>query len=142
VTILINIFRSKFAKKKRRIPHETSTEGLHKYFKPLNEISNKITSPSSETQPMHINDIPTNDLSQLCLSQINTSTLADKVSRLSVKDKEIILCNSSKNISAENVNSISTSESIESAVPHQSNICVQSSNTSSLDQNNGKSFSS
>ncbi|CAF1284316.1 unnamed protein product [Rotaria sordida] len=129
---------SKYAKKKRSIPHEASSESLHKYFKPLNGISDQIISPSSETQPVHVNDISTNGPSQLSFSLNNTSSLVDNISRLSIDKREITLCNSFKNISTTNADSISSIEPIQSATLLQSNISVQSSNTSLLHQNNIK----
>ncbi|CAF4447340.1 unnamed protein product, partial [Rotaria sp. Silwood2] len=138
-TIPLNLSMSKYAKRKTSIPHEARSESLHKYFKPLNEISNQIISPSSEIQPVHANAIPTNDPSQLSFSLTNTSSLVDNRSRLSIDNTEIILCNSFKNISTTNAHSILSTESIQSATLLQSNIRVQSSNTSLLHQNNSAS---
>lgn len=128
------------SKKKRSIPHETSAEGLHKYFKPLTEISNQITSSSSNIQPVQIRNIPTNDLSELCLSSINTSSLVNEVSRLSVNDNEIVLRNSFKKTCTKNFSLISSTDSIQSLLPLRSNMSIESSDTPLLDENNSKRF--
>ncbi|CAF4186846.1 unnamed protein product, partial [Rotaria sordida] len=72
---------------KRSIPHETSVEGLHKYFKPLNELSNQIISSSLEIKSAHVNDIPTNDPSELSFSLTSTSSVVDKISYLHIYEQ-------------------------------------------------------
>jgi hypothetical protein len=124
---------SKHAKKK-------SFEAIHKYFKPLNEISDQtIPSPSAAIEPVRVDDIPTNNPSELSFP-LTTSTLIDKISHLSVNSEKIILCNSFKNISTTNADSILLAKSNQSTVPLQSNIDIQSFDTAALDQSNGKNF--
>jgi hypothetical protein len=124
--------------KKRPIPHHSSVEGLHKYFKPLNEIQNKTISSSSVTQSTPINDIQTADSSRLCLSPINSSSIIDEVSRLTMNDNDTNSTSSTKPIQSP-VSTMST-ESAQSSASVQSDICIQSSNTPPSDQNNRKIF--
>ena len=132
---------SKYLQKKRSIPHETSVDGIRKYFKPLNEISNQLLSSSSETEPVDVNNIPTKDSSELSFSLASISPIINRMSHLSVNNKEMALCTSFKNISTTSTNSILSTKSNQSILTPQSHIDIQSSDTPEYDQTNRKSFS-
>ncbi|CAF1049490.1 unnamed protein product [Adineta steineri] len=145
---------SKCTNNKRSIPHERSVENIHKYFKPLNDLSNQIiptqlpsssskppssseSSSSSEIQQIYANDAPTNNTSEFSQSIANTSLLVDKISHLSMNNEKIALCNSFKHISIAGADSIISDEPV---MVLQSNVDIQSFDTSVPDRSNGISL--
>jgi hypothetical protein len=132
---------SKFIKKKRSIPHGTSTDGLRKYFKPLSEISNQSLT-SSVTESINVNNTQTDNPSELSLSLTSTTPSINNLPELSVDYDQMSLCRSFENICAINTNSILSAEHNQCVVTPQSHIDTQSSNTPEYDQSKCKIFSS
>ena len=85
------------------------------------------TSGTSKIQPIHVNDVPANNTSESLISVVNTSSLVDKISHLSMNSDKATLCNSFQNIGITSTDSISSNEPDESVVFFESNADIQPS---------------
>ncbi|CAF4909838.1 unnamed protein product, partial [Rotaria sp. Silwood1] len=85
------------------------------------------TSGTSKVQSIHVNDVPANNTSESLISVVNTSSLLDKISHLSMNSDKATLCNSFQNIAITSTDSISSNEPDESLVFFESNADIQSS---------------
>ena len=101
---------SKNIEKKRSIPKGTSTDSLHKYFKPLNEVINQLL-VSSVTDRENIDDNETDRSSELSLLVSNSTLLVNNTGNLSLHDDQMPLCTFLENFSTINTNSIASTES-------------------------------
>jgi hypothetical protein len=85
------------------------------------------TSGTSKIQSIHVNDVPANNTSESLISVVNTSSLVDKISYLSMNSDKATLCNSFQNIAMTSTDSISSNEPDESLVFFESNADIQPS---------------
>jgi hypothetical protein len=85
------------------------------------------TSKTSKIQSIHVNDVPANNTSESLISVVNTSSLVDKISYLSMNSDKATLCNSFQNIAMTSTDSISSNEPDESLVFFESNADIQPS---------------
>ncbi len=81
--------------KKRSIPNTISTEGLHKYFKPLREISNHQIA-SSVTESENSNNIQTDSSAELCLPLTSIPSTVANTHESAVNNEQTLLHLSSK----------------------------------------------
>ena len=88
----LDLSMSKNIEKKRSIPKRTSTDGLHKYFKLLNEVTNQLL-VSLVTDRENIDHNETDRSSELSLPVSNSTLLVNNTGNLSLHDDQMPLCN-------------------------------------------------
>ncbi|CAF4330060.1 unnamed protein product [Rotaria sp. Silwood2] len=98
---------------------------------PTTSRTSSSTTPTtygtSKVQSIHVKDVPANNTSESLISVVNTSSLLDKISHLSMNSDKATLCNSFQNIAITSTDSISSNEPDKSLVFFESNADIQSS---------------
>jgi hypothetical protein len=76
--------------KKRSIPNTINTEGLHKYFKPLREISNHQIA-SLVTESKNSNNLQTDSSAELCLPLTSIPSTVANTHESAVNNEQTLL---------------------------------------------------